>query len=103
VVNFSRVSFNPFLFGQLALAVLGMAIMTFFPRAGGAMLLVPLTSHAARELPRTFDGKTRPIAAGPVRGSFVVMADDPAWRALLFRGVLPLAASARSCGANASR
>lgn len=87
--------------GQVALTVVVTSTTVMMPDGRGPVLLIPVTRQSARELAATlFDGKARILAAGPVRGSFVVLlAKDRAWRALVPMGVLPLAYGPRTCGA----
>ncbi len=87
--------------GQCALTLAAMLMVALFPRANAPVLLLPVTRDAAHDLPaRLFDGTSRILGAGPVRGSFVVLlANDRAWRTLVPSGVLPLAYDARLCGA----
>ncbi len=101
MVRFSAFLPGSLLAGHLVLIALVMTTAMMLPRAGAPVLTLPVTRQAARDLSgRLFDGKFRVLGPGPVRGSFVVVAaDGRAWRTLGRLGVLPLAWSARRCGA----
>jgi hypothetical protein len=87
--------------GQCALTLTAMLMAALLPRTNAPVLLLPITRHAARDIPaRLFDGTSRILGAGPVRGSFVVLlANDQAWGTLVASGVLPLAYDVGLCGA----
>ena len=85
---------------QSILTVIVTAAAVVLPRVGDPVVLLPVTRLAARDLSgRLLDGKTIVLGGGPVRGSFIVLLNDPAWGTLVRQGVLPLAYPSRLCGA----
>ena len=100
MIDFRVCSPRLLLVGQSILTAIVVAAAIVLPRAGDPVLMLPVTRQAAHDLSgRLFDGKTRVLGAGPVRGSFVIMsANGRAWRAFIAMGVLPLAYPERLCG-----
>jgi hypothetical protein len=87
---------------QICIVAVASCWLLLVPPARGEMLLVPLTSGAARELPAdAIRGGTKLIAAGPTRGSLVVEGRRGDLIALLARATLVLAAPPSGCRSGA--
>jgi hypothetical protein len=79
---------------QAGLVVLVLALCLAAPRAGGAVLLVPVATHAV-----AIDPGMTVLRAGTIPGSVLVRLRGPLPLAgLLRRGVLPLGAPDWLCG-----
>ncbi|MFD1786869.1 hypothetical protein ACFSC3_04715 [Sphingomonas floccifaciens] len=83
----------------MAIALVIVAI-AFWPPQRGAMLMIPLSGHAATAVDVALAGHASLIGMGPLPGSMVVLGD----RAMLGgpaldRGILLLAAPRAICGA----
>lgn len=100
MIDFPVYSPRLLLAGQSILTAIVVAAALVLPRAGTPVLMLPVTRQAAHDLSgRLYDGKTRVLGAGPVRGSFVVLpTDDRAWGTFIAMGVLPFAFPQRLCG-----
>ena len=101
MVDFPVYASRLLLAGQSFLTAIVVAAAVVLPRAGDPVLMLPITHQAARDLSaQVFDGKTKILGAGPIRGSLVILStSDRAWGAFIAMGVLPLAYPARLCGA----
>jgi hypothetical protein len=84
---------------QFVLAVGGLLTLLLAPPANGAMLLIPMTAHAATRLPAlALEGDTTLIARGPLPGSLIVRGSRKALAGrLLAAGILPIASEAAGC------
>ncbi|KQN25872.1 hypothetical protein ASE86_06670 [Sphingomonas sp. Leaf33] len=86
--------------GQLIAVALVIVAIALWPPQRGAMLMIPLTGHAADAINVALTGRAGVLAAGPFPGSMIVMGDRTALgRAALHRGILLLAAPGALCNA----
>lgn len=94
---------TPLTLAQVGMVVAAMLGLAFAPPARGRMLLVPLSSHAAATLPAAaLDGGAKLLAAGPVPGSLVVVADRARLGGVsLAAGMVILSAPPLLCGRGA--
>lgn len=84
---------------QLAIILLGLALLYGNPPAQGRILLVPMTAGARAHLvPDAVAHGARLVASGRLPGSMVVEGQRDALLPLLRGGILPLRAFAAACG-----
>ncbi len=83
---------------QLCVMVVGLTIVVLAPPPRGAILLVPLTSHARSNLaPLAIGRGALLLGRGPIDGSLVVRADRTLMDGMLSEGIVPLAGADTSC------
>ncbi len=87
------------LLAQLAIILLGLALLYGNPPAQGRILLVPMTAGARAHLVSSaIDHGARLVANGRLPGSMVVEGRRDALFPLVRDGILPLRAFAAACG-----
>ncbi len=86
--------------GQTALALIGMIVFIFFPRANEPVLVLPVTQSGAAALPKIISRSgTFILARGRFDGSYIIRGGRAGFAAgLLDSGVIVLNSSAPGCG-----
>ena len=86
---------------QIAIGVVGFALLFLFPPPSGRLLLIPASHQAARQVAAlAVSHNALLVEEGPLPGSFVVFADRASLVSVMLRhGILITAAPRAGCGA----